>query len=386
MSIITDNESLAEFCRRLSGSDYVAIDTEFMREKTYWPKLCLVQLASDEEAHAIDAMVDGIDLQPLLDLMANERVIKVFHAARQDLEIFFKLAKKLPFPLFDTQIAAMVCGFGNSVGYDSLVKEIIGEPVDKSSQFTDWSARPLTQKQINYALGDVTHLRTIYKTLKAKISETKRNEWLNEELDKLTDQNIYLAPPREAWRRIKTRNTKPRFLAILREVAAWREVEAQNRDLPRNRILRDEMLIEIAHHAPSSVSELNRTRNINKGFSKHFEGNNILNAVKVGKSIPQDQCPVLPRRPKLHRGIGPVTDLLKVLLKMKCEQNGVAQKLIASSKDIEKIATHGEKAEVPALTGWRYELFGKDAINLVDGKLALVIHGQDLEAVEFGEK
>ncbi len=386
MPIITDNNSLAEFCQRLSKSTYVAVDTEFIRERTYWPKLCLVQLANDDEAQAIDVMVDGINLQPLLDLMANEDVVKVFHAARQDLEIFFKLAKKLPFPLFDTQIAAMVCGFGDSVGYETLVNAIVGEPIDKSSQFTDWSARPLTQKQIDYALGDVTHLRTIYRTLKAKISATKRHNWLNEEFDKLTDQNIYLAPPREAWRRIKIRNPKSRFLAILRELAAWREVEAQNRDLPRNRILRDDTLVEIAHLAPSSISELNHTRNLKKGFSKSIAGDNIIKAVKVGQNIPHDQCPVLPRRPKLPTGIGPIIDLLKVLLKMKCGQMGVAQKLIASGKDIEKIAVHGEKAKVPALTGWRHELFGKDALNLRDGKLGLIINGQNLDVIDFEEK
>ena len=238
MSIITDFSSLTEFCDRLSNSAYVTVDTEFIREKTYWPQLCLIQLANETEASVIDVMANDLDLTPVLELMANENVLKVFHAARQDLEIFFKLAKCLPAPIFDTQIAAMVCGFGESVGYETLVNSIIGEPIEKSSRFTDWAARPLTEKQIAYALGDVTHLRKIYKTLKFKLSESGRDEWLSEEIRKLTNEKIYIASPREAWRRLKIRNPKPRMLAILQEVAAWRETEAQERDLPRNRVLR----------------------------------------------------------------------------------------------------------------------------------------------------
>ena len=224
MSIITDTKSLTDFCERLSKSTFVTVDTEFMRERTYWPQLCLVQLANDDEAMAIDALAEGIDLTPLLKLMADESVLKVFHAARQDLEIFYKLDAKLPTPLFDTQVAAMVCGFGESVGYETLVNKLVGEPIDKSSRFTDWSARPLTEKQVVYALGDVTHLRTIYEALEAKLVESGRHEWLNEEMAKLTNRNIYEAPPREAWRRIKARSPKPRFLAVLREVNALLKV------------------------------------------------------------------------------------------------------------------------------------------------------------------
>ena len=383
MSIITDSASLAEFCHRLSNSDYVTVDTEFIREKTYWPQLCLVQLANKKEAKVIDTMAENLDLNPLLDLMANESVLKVFHAARQDLEIFFKLAKKLPNPIFDTQVAAMVCGFGDSVGYETLVNSIVKKPIDKSSRITDWSIRPLTEKQVTYALGDVTHLRIIYEVLKAKLSETGREIWLEEEVIKLTDENIYIAPPREAWRRLKIRNPKPRTLAILQELAAWRETEAQKRNLPRNRILRDDALVEIAHHIPNSVNELARTRGLSQRFAEGPAGESILKAVETGKYLPDEQCPILPRRLNLPRDIGPVADLLKVLLKMKSTQEDVAQKLIASGNDIEKIAAHGKTAEVPALTGWRRQLFGQEALNLRDGKLALIIKGQKLEIVEF---
>ena len=386
MPIITDTQSLSEFCERLSKSAYITVDTEFMREKTYWPQLCLVQLANEDEALAVDALADGLDLTPLLDLMADESVLKVFHAARQDLEIFYKLADQLPKPLFDTQVAAMVCGFGESVGYETLVNKLVGEPVDKSSRFTDWAQRPLTDKQVTYALGDVTHLRTVYEALEAKLVESGRHEWLDEEMAKLTDENIYKFPPREAWRRVKARNPKPRFLAILREVTAWRESEAQRKDLPRNRILRDEALVEIAHHAPKSVSDLARTRGLGQRMAEGSAGESILKAVEAGKALPNDECPEVPRRPNLPRGIGPITDLLKVLLKMKCEQQDVAQKLIASGGDIEKIAAFGDKADVPALTGWRRPLFGQEALNLRDGKLALVINGQTLELVEFEDE
>jgi ribonuclease D len=386
MSIITDTKSLTDFCERLSKSTFVTVDTEFMRERTYWPQLCLVQLANDDEAMAIDALAEGIDLTPLLKLMADESVLKVFHAARQDLEIFYKLDAKLPTPLFDTQVAAMVCGFGESVGYETLVNKLVGEPIDKSSRFTDWSARPLTEKQVVYALGDVTHLRTIYEALEAKLVESGRHEWLNEEMAKLTNRNIYEAPPREAWRRIKARSPKPRFLAVLREVTAWRETEAQRKDLPRNRILRDEALVEIAHNSPKTTNDLARIRGLGQRLAEGNAGESILKAVEAGRNLPDHECPVVPRGPNLPRGIGPVTDLLKVLLKMKCEQQDVAQKLIASVDDLEKIAAYGEQADVSALTGWRRPLFGQDALNLREGKLALVINGLTLELVEIDDE
>jgi ribonuclease D len=385
MSIITDTNGLANFCERLANSNYITVDTEFIREKTYWPQLCLIQLADQNEAFAVDALAKDIDLTPLLELMANKQVLKVFHAARQDLEIFYLLAGKLPQPLFDTQVAAMVCGFGESVGYETLVNRLVGEAIDKSSRYTDWSARPLTEKQLNYAISDVTYLRTVYELLETQLTESGRQEWVLEEMAKLTNETIYEAPPREAWLRIKTRNPKPRFLAILREVAAWRETEAKSKDIPRNRILRDEALIEIAHHAPGSVNELARTRGLSQRLAEGTAGQNILEAVETGKNIPDIDCPKLQRPPNLPRGIGPVSELLKVLLKMKCEEQDVAQPLIATGGDIEKISAYGEKADVAALKGWRRPLFGQDAINLRDGKLALVINNQKLELVELDD-
>lgn len=385
MSVITDTESLAAFCSRLEKSTFITVDTEFMREKTYYPQLCVIQLASEDEALAVDAMAEGIDLAPLLDLMANEKVLKVFHAARQDLEIFYHLMGKLPKPLFDSQVAAMVCGFGESVGYETLVKKLAGEVIDKSSRFTDWAQRPLTDRQIEYALADVTHLRTIYEKLSQSLGKNGRREWLEEELAQLTNEKIYQFPPREAWRRVKSRGPKPRFLAILREVTAWREEEAQRKDVPRNRILRDEALAEIAHHAPKNVDALARTRGLGKRLAEGSAGSAILKAVEVGLAVPDAECPQVPRKPHLPRGIGPITDILKVLLKMKCEEHEVAQKLVANSEDVEKIAAYGEKADVAALQGWRKQIFGDDAVLLRNGKLALVVENQQLELVEFDE-
>ena len=386
MSIIKDSDTLLEFCNCLSHSEYITVDTEFIREKTYWPQLCLVQLANKNDARAIDVLANELDITPLLNLMANKRVLKVFHAARQDLEIFYKLANELPTPIFDTQVAAMVCGFGESVGYETLVNNIAGKEIDKSSRFTDWSLRPLTEKQVAYALGDVTHLCEVYENLRAKLSKTGRDSWLEEEINKLTDKKVYLAEPEEAWRRLKIRNPKRRILAILRELAAWREIEAQKRNLPRNRILRDDALIEIAHHMPNSIEELSRTRGLGLRHAQGPAGKNILKALENGKNLPDNLCPSLPRRPKHPRGIGPIVDLLKVLLKMKSTEEDVAQKLIATGDDIEKIAAQGEMAEVPALFGWRRELFGQEALNLRSGKLALVINGQNLELVEFEDE
>ena len=383
MSIISDSKKLAEFCRRISDSSFITVDTEFMRENTFWPQLCVVQIAGEKEAHAIDALAKGIDLAPLMDLMDNESILKVFHAARQDLEIFFHLNGKLPAPLFDTQVAAMVCGFGDSAGYETLVRKLTGVRVDKSSRFTDWARRPLTQNQIDYALSDVTHLRTVYENLDQMLGENGRREWLEEEITILTSPATYDHPPEAAWKRIKSRSPAPRFLAILREVASWRDREAKTRDLPRNRVLRDEALLEIAHNAPATAEQLLRTRGLGKKFAESRAGEALLTAVAAGQAVPKNECPTLPKKPQLPHGIGPITDLLKVVLKMKCEQNNVAQKLIATTDQLEIIAAFGDKADVPALSGWRRQIFGADALELVNGNLALVANGQELELVEF---
>ncbi len=383
MDLISDTDSLAAFCDRLSRETFVTVDTEFMRENSYWPHLCVVQMAGTKEAVAVDALADGLDLTPLFDLMANENVLKVFHAARQDLEIFYHLAGRLPTPMFDTQVAAMVCGFGDSVGYETLVRKLANAEIDKSSRFTDWSHRPLTEKQINYALADVTHLRKVYEKLAARLGKNGRREWLEEEIATLAAPETYRTAPEEAWKRIKSKSNRPRFLAILREVAAWREIEAAERDLPRNRVLRDEALVEIAHHAPKTVEDLSRTRGLGRRMAEGKSGEALLAAVKNGLDLPDDACPRLEKREALPRGLGPVTDLLKVLLKMKCEQHEVAQRLLATSDHLEQIAAYGEKADVPALKGWRRQIFGNDALAAIAGNVALVINGRQLEVVDL---
>ena len=383
MAVIADSTSLTKFCDRLIKSSYITVDTEFMRDQTYWPRLCLVQIADEHEAAAIDTLAKGIDITPLLNLFTNPRILKIFHAARQDLEIFYRLMGKLPSPIFDTQIAAMVCGFGDSAGYDTLVRKLTDETIDKSSRFTDWALRPLSQRQINYALGDVTHLRQVYIKLNEMLGQNNRHNWMDEELSILRDTKNYTFEPEDAWRRIRYRAPKPRFLAILKEVAAWREIEAQNKDIPRNRIVRDESLIEISHHAPKTINDLSRARGLSLKKAEGSLGKALLNAVKVGLNVPSENLPEVKRDAPLPKGIGPITDLLKVLLKLKCEKHDVAQKLIATVNDMEQIAAFGQNANVPALQGWRQEVFGIDALRLRSGQLAMVIKDHNLELVEI---
>ena len=383
MAVIADSTSLTKFCDRLIKSSYITVDTEFMRDQTYWPRLCLVQIANEHEAAAIDTLAKGIDITPLLNLFTNPRILKIFHAARQDLEIFYRLMGRLPSPIFDTQIAAMVCGFGDSAGYDTLVRKLTDETIDKSSRFTDWALRPLSQRQINYALGDVTHLRQVYIKLNEMLGQNNRHNWMDEELSILRDTKNYTFEPEDAWRRIKYRAPKPRFLAILKEVAAWREIEAQNKDIPRNRIVRDESLIEISHHAPKTINDLSRARGLSLKKAEGSLGRALLNAVKVGLNVPSENLPEVKRDAPLPKGIGPITDLLKVLLKLKCEKHDVAQKLIATVNDMEQIAAFGQNANVPALQGWRQEVFGIDALRLRSGQLAMVIKDHNLELVEI---
>lgn len=355
-----------------------------MREKTYWPQLCLVQVAGPDEAYCIDPLAEGIDLEPLFDLMRDTSVLKVFHAARQDLEIFFNLMKGFPEPLFDTQVAAMVCGFGESVGYETLATKLAKAHIDKSARFTDWARRPLTDKQVRYALSDVTHLRVVYDKLAKRMERDGRSGWLTEEMAFLVDPAVYRVVPDEAWRRLKTRTRTPRFLGLVKELAAWRETEAQTRDLPRQRVLRDEMLLEIAANAPTSADMLEHTRGFTKGQAEGKLGKAILDAVERGKALPEDQLPEPPEYRDLPQGLGPVTDLLKVLLKMRCEENDVAQKLVANNDDLELIAAD-DNADVAAMKGWRREIFGKDALDLKHGKLALCLSkdGKRVEAVEI---
>ncbi|MDJ0947821.1 MAG: ribonuclease D [Alphaproteobacteria bacterium] len=383
MSLISDNKVIAGACQRLAKETYITVDTEFMRDRTYWPRLCLIQLGGAKEAVAIDALAKGVDLAPLYGLMANSKVLKVFHAARQDVEIFFYKGGAVPAPLFDTQIAAMVCGFGDAVAYDTLVAKLAKQRIDKSSRFTDWSHRPLSKRQLDYALADVIHLRTVYEKLLKRVNGSGRMDWLEAEMSVLIDPATYALDPREAWRRIKIRSAKPRMLAVLRELAAWRETEAQRRDLPRNRVLRDEALLEIAASTPGTGKELARTRGLSSSVAQGSQGRAILAAVKRGLDLPEADWPSLPRKPERPSGLGPVVDLLKVLLKMKCEAHGVAQKLVASADDLERIAAD-DRADVPALAGWRREIFGEDALALKHGRIGLTVAGKKLKPVPVG--
>jgi ribonuclease D len=322
-----------------------------------------------------------LDLSPLLDLFANEKVLKVFHAGRQDLEIFYHLAGCLPTPVFDTQVAAMVCGFGDSVGYDTLISSLTDVRIDKSSRYTDWSIRPLSNRQVEYALGDVTHLRGAYEKLKKNLDDNGRANWLTEEMAVLTAEETYYTNPGNAYLRIKARNPKPRLLAVLREVAGWRQTEAELRNLPRNRILKDEALLEIAHHVPKTSAELERTRGLGKKMADNASGQALLEAVKRGLAVPDSECPKPKINTRLPSDIGPTSELLKVLLKMKCVESGVAQKLVASSSDVDLIAAFGEDADVKAMSGWRRELFGEDALKLKGGAMALAVRNKKVAVI-----
>ncbi|ACI98944.1 ribonuclease D [Rhodospirillum centenum] len=382
MMLITTTADLAAFVTRLKGAEYVTVDTEFMREKTYWPQLCLVQVAGPDEAAAIDPLAEGMDLTPLFELLHDPGVLKVFHAARQDVEIFVHLTGAVPAPLFDTQIAAMVCGFGDSVGYETLITKLTSARIDKSSRFTDWSQRPLTERQLSYALSDVTHLRPAYEKLRRRLAKTGREHWLDEENVILADPATYRVDPEEAWRRLKVRTEKPRFLAVLKEVAAWREREAQRKDIPRNRVLRDEAIVEIAAHAPTTVEDLARTRGLGASLAQGRYGTEVLAAIQTALALPPDQLPRPDPRNDMPPGIAPTVELLRVLLKMVCDANDVASKLVANVSDLEAIAADDE-ADVPALKGWRRELFGEPALKLKHGRLALAIEKRKVKLVDI---
>ncbi len=363
---------------------FVTVDTEFLRETTFWPVLCVVQLASDDEALAIDALAEGLDLQPLLRLMADEGVVKVFHAARQDLEIFWKLAGVLPAPLFDTQVAAMVCGYGDQVSYSELVQSVCRVPIDKSSRFTDWARRPLAEAQIDYAIGDVTYLRDVYRALVKRLAATGRQAWLDDEMKVLNSPATYEQHPENAWERYKSRARKPRDLAVLMELAAWRESEAQARDVPRSRVLKDDVLIGLSLAAPQSLEALGNLRAFPRGMERSRAGGEILQAIGRGLARDQKALPKIERARRNGANIGPTVELLKVLLRQVSEDSGVAGKLIASVDDLEAIAT-SDKADVPALSGWRRKLFGERALGLKHGQLALTVENGKVVTLEWHE-
>jgi ribonuclease D len=375
MKLITTTDELAAFCKPLADAEYVTVDTEFMRERTYWPKLCLAQVAGPgpDDAAAIDALAEGIDLAPLDELMANPKVLKVFHAARQDLEIFYLRMNSVPTPLFDTQVAAMVCGHGEAASYESLAAKLAKAKVDKSSRFTDWSRRPLSERQITYALSDVTHLRVVYEKLRKQLEKSGRLPWIAEEMAVLNDPATYRADPEQAWRRLKPRGASPRLMAILKEVAAWRERTAQRIDIPRQRLLRDEQLLEIASHAPKTIDELAATRGLGRGFAEGWQGRELMEAIERGRAIPDAELPTRDKTPEQLRAPGAVVDLLRTLLRLKAEQAGVAARLVASADELDRMAAG--KRDLHALSGWRREIFGEDALALIDGRLALALSG-----------
>lgn len=379
MRLITTTGELAGFCSSLSSADFVTVDTEFMRERTFWPQLCLVQLGGPDDAAAIDALAEGIDLAPLFELMQNERVLKVFHAARQDLEIFLHLTGTLPKPIFDSQVAGMVCGYGEAAAYDTLVSRIARKSVDKSSRFTDWTRRPLSERQLHYAISDVTHLRVIYEKLQRQLDRTGRNDWIAEEMATLRDPATYVVQPDEAWRRLKPRNPSPRLVAVLREVAAWREREAQRVDVPRGRILRDEQALEIASHAPRTTEDLAHVRGIGRGFVEGRQGREVIEAVGRGLAVPDEALPPREKTDAL-RAPGAAVDMLRTLLRLRCDEAGVAPRVVAGSSDIESIAAG--RRDSPALHGWRAEIFGEPALRMLDGKLALSLKGERILLID----
>ncbi|WP_299783132.1 ribonuclease D [uncultured Roseobacter sp.] len=383
MKTLTTTAELAAFCTEAAGHDYVTVDTEFLRERTYYSKLCLIQLAmpgtDDSTAVLVDPLAEGLSLEPLYALFRDTSVVKVFHAARQDLEIFYVDAQVFPEPLFDTQVAAMVCGFGEQVGYETLVRRIAKKPLDKTSRFTDWSRRPLTAAQKTYALADVTHLREIYEFLAAKLEETGRSRWVQEELKVLTSPDTYIVTPEEAWRRVKTRTNSPKFLAVVRELAGFRERHAQERNIPRNRVYKDDALVELASNKPKNAEELGRARLLLREARRGDIAEGILNAVADGVNCPPDKMPQ-PDRSREKLQVNPaLADLLRVLLKAKTESAGVAAKLIAPASELDAIAAG--LRDVAALQGWRKEVFGADALRLCEGKIALAADGSDVRII-----
>ena len=378
--LITSSDELKALVDRLSKQPFIAVDTEFMRENTYWPDLCLIQVASSEEAAAIDPKAEGIDLKPLLKLfVANDDVLKVFHAGGQDLEIIHNLTGKMPHPLFDTQIAAMALGHGEQIGYSNLIESLLGHSLDKGARFTDWSRRPLDKRQIDYAIADVTHLATIFPRMVEKLRKTGRGAWLDEEMERLADVSSFAFEPKDAWRRLKLPSRNPTVLGRLKSLAAWRETEARSKNLPRGRIIKDDTLAEIVLHPPKSQDDLGRIRGLSSGWRTNDIGGRLMAAIEFSKPLEQDELPDRePRRPGLTKDGALVSDLLKLLLKIRAKETGVAARLIARSDDLEALAA-GVRKNLNILDGWRYEQFGKDALDLVEGRLAFAIENGKLK-------
>ena len=384
MQVITTQKELDIFCAHAADASFLCVDTEFMRESTFYSILCLIQAATKDREAIIDPLADGLDLTPFMELMGDPGIIKVMHAARQDLEIFYQIDSKVPAPLFDSQIAAMALGFGDSVGYSALVKGRLGRDLDKGARFTDWSKRPLSDKQLTYAMGDVTHLRDLYPGLVGELEKRGRTSWVEEEMAHLLEPELYAADPEKAWERLKIRNPKRPYLAALKAAAAWRERAAKSKNIPRRRVIKDDALYDIAQQRPRDLKALGRLRGVPKGFERSALAQKLIEGLNKALDNVDSYAPILPRQRHMPPGIGPAADMLRTLLSLKSEYDDIAPRLIASSKDIDKIAAFGEGADVPALSGWRREVFGEHALKMLEGKIALRLEGQKVVIEEMG--
>ena len=380
MDVITTTEELNLFCANAADEDFLCVDTEFMRESTFYSQLCLIQAATTDSEAIIDPLADGIDMSAFLALLMSPTITKVMHAARQDMEIFYMLCGGVPSPLFDTQIAAMALGFGDSCGYMALVKGRLNILLDKGARFTDWSRRPLSEKQLSYAIGDVTHLRDLYPGMIEELKDRGRLDWVNEEMRPQLDKSLYCFEPEAAWERLKIRNYKTPYLAVLKAAAAWREREAIARDIPRRRVLKDDSLYDLALNKPANTKALERLRSIPRGFEKSSKASELIEAINAALANADEYAPVVQRRKSMPPNIGAAVEMLKTLLRLRTEYVDIAPRLVANNADIEKLAAFGDKAEVAALTGWRREVFGNDALRMLDGKITLRLEGAEVVA------
>ena len=384
MNIITDNETLKELCAKLAKSSYIAVDTEFLRERTYYAKLCLIQVASPEvEAFAIDPIANtSLDLEPFYNLLSDENLLKVFHAARQDLEIFHNLTGKVPFPIYDTQIAAMVCGYGEQIGYDNLVRSLTSREVDKTNQYTDWSRRPLTNKQLVYALNDVIYLMEIYDIISAKLKNNGRETWVKEEVAFLYNEDLYDPDPSEIWRKVKVKSQKPNVLACLKELAAWRENQAREKNIPKGRIIKDDAMASIAMHLPKNKKSLSGIRGVNHDFVNGKFGSDVLKIIDVNSKLPFENCPQIIKKKPLSNIEKSIFELIRMLLKIRSAEYNVAPKLVATPDDLEKISIL-DNPDIAALKGWRYEVFGKMALSLKEGNIAISLDKGKINIIDL---
>ncbi len=385
MKILTTTDSLEKFCAKAKSAPFIAVDTEFMREKTFFSQLCLVQIATPDDEAIIDPLAEHIDLTSFLELLTDKNIVKVMHAARQDMEIFYKLCGEVPAPLFDTQLAAMALGFGDSAGYMALVKGRLGINLDKGARFTDWSRRPLSEKQLSYALGDVTHLRDLYPGMIKELADKGRTSWVEEETDGLLDKNLYSFDPERAWMRMKPRQFRRDYLSVLKAVAAWREREAIHKDIPRNRVIKDDGLYDIAQRKPKTLKELGNLRGVPNGFERRRNSDRLVKVIIDAIRNAESYAPHFEMKKQKPPNLGPSVDMLKTLLRLRTEYEGIAPRLVANAADIEEIAAFGNNADVKAMKGWRWEIFGQDALRMLDGNISLRLKDGEVVAVKAND-